>query len=117
MEVEHGIIFNKPYVKTNYNAFNPFVVKEKTRMTGHSSPYTGDNSEILIPISVIDDGVFCVAMILRTSTTPTEYEAIAPSYPGGMPTTNSFYWQENERLAYFSVISIKDFIEHWKIKG
>jgi hypothetical protein len=115
VELEHGISFNKPYVKVAIQYPNQGPLKNKFKSTGSSSSITMDTAEILIPLSVIGDDVFCVAMVMRTSNSPTEYEVVAP-YPGAVPMANPFYWQEQERLAYFMMVSVKEFINQWKLK-
>lgn len=113
--MEHGIQFNKPYTRASWHT-DTTNVKSKIRLTGTSYGGVSDTPEILIPLSVIGEEVFSVSMMFRTLNTETEYEVVGPNYPGGMPTTNSFYWQESERLAYFTMTPLKSFIDEWKLR-
>lgn len=118
MDAEHGISFNKPYVMATSNIsvdHRSLILKSRYKQNGSGANGAMQTNEVLVPIAIIDDDVFCIAMVNRVYTSQTEQEIVTP-YQGAMPQIQSFYWNEQERLAYFDLIPIKVFIDQWKVR-
>ncbi len=110
--MEHGIIFNRPYTNGSGLDIPQFT---KSRSENMSQNYSGataqDIQQVLIPIAVVGDRVFCHTLQKRTSATPTEWRN--PTYPGGQP--QPYHIQETEYISFYSMPDITTFIACWKM--
>jgi hypothetical protein len=115
--MEHGIIFGKPHISAHAggDVLEPNSnVKFSNKVSGTSySGSTLDYPEILIPLTIIDDKVFCIAIVKRTSSSPTEYDVIS-QYQGSPPVAQPYHMSDTERLSYFVMPQVKSFIKDWK---
>jgi hypothetical protein len=110
--MEHGIIFNRPYTNGSSIEVPQFTKNRQENMSqNYSGAISQDQQQLLIPIAVVGDRVFCHTLQKRTSATPTEWRN--PTYQGGQP--QPYYIQETEYVSFYGMPLVKDFIEFWKL--